>query len=364
MLKLKTDLLKKVISNNYKLSEFANPNIEITKYFEIIVKEGKLIIKSTDKLNNLMTITDIEDKEADLRTAIDASLFYNLINKTTTEYVELNIVNNSLNVVGNGVYEIPIRLDDNGEEAIKLPEVSYDVNKANKEISFKELSSKISICKTSMPVTLDEPYLNNYYLGDVIIATNCFKLTAVPNLETMKEDSIFISEFMGKYLSSLNFEKCKFYVEENNIYFIGEDFVLSGVCDEDLIRQYPLDAAKAILSDKFTSNAMIKRSSLSELLDRLMLFVDPYDRNIININFTKDKMIITSKKNNGSENIEYTKANTNDLVEFNCKVDIVSLKSQIDSLNSEEIELHFGGNDRLISIKDGDITHILALEEE
>lgn len=362
-MKIKTELLKDIVAKNYKLSEGGSNKVPITQFFEIMIEDGKLIVKSTDKLNTLITITEIEDKEAKLRTAVDAKIFSQLISKITTEYVELVSTENSLTITGNGVYELKIGLDESGA-IISLPNIDYDINKANKEISFKELSAKISICQPSMPTTLDEPELNNYYLGENIVSTNCFKISSIPNIEALKQDSIFIGENLGKYISTLEFDKCKVYAEGNKVYFIGDNFVLSGSTDDDLINRYPLEAIKDILSSEFTSNATIKRSELLELLDRLSLFVEAYDENNITLTFMKDHISVKSRANNGSEDINYTKANTDNLIEFTCKVDILNLKAQLASLINEEVEISFGGNDNIIKIRDGEIVDILSLLEE
>lgn len=363
MAKIKTSILRDVVSKNYKLSEGGDTKIPITQFFEIILEDGKLIIKSTDKLNTLITMTEVDDKESKLKVAVDAKIFSQLIAKMTTEYVELNATENSLNITGNGVYDLKIGLDVDGA-VISIPSVAYDESKATKEISFKELSAKIAICQPSIPTTMEEPELNNYYLSDNIIATNCFKISCIPNVEAMKNDSIFISDQLGKYISTLNFDKCKVYSENGIIYFIGSDFVLSGATDSDVIDKYPLDGIKTILASEFSSKATIKRANLLELLDRLSLFVEAYDENNITMTFMKDKINIKSKADNSSEDIKYITSETNNLVEFTCKVDILGLKGQLSSLLSEEVEISFGGNDRVIKIRDGEIIDILSLLDE
>ena len=74
-------------------------------------------------------------------------------------------------------------------------------------------------------------------------------------------------------------------------------------------------------------------------------------------------MKITSKKKTGDEDIAF-KESIEGLTEFNCDISILNLKAQIESLPSEEIEIHFGGNEDSIKIIDKNITQIVSLMNE
>ena len=143
---------------------------------------------------------------------------------------------------------------------------------------------------------------------------------------------------------------------------MGPNFKLVGTTGEDLDK-YPLEPIKAKLGEQFTYKTVVAKKELLNLLDRLSLFVSEYDSNAINILFLPDKMKITSQKKTGDEDIKYKEA-IKELTEFNCSVSILNLKSQIESLPDEDIEIYFGGCEDSIKIVDKNITQIVSFMME
>ncbi|MBQ9900628.1 MAG: hypothetical protein IJM36_05835 [Acholeplasmatales bacterium] len=360
MIKIETKILKDLSNKAYSVCSF-DKMAPLTELMEIDIKKDKIIIRSTDSITNLFVSADIKDNEEEMRIVVDANIFNSLINKITTEYIELNVNNNSLMISGNGVYYLDVRVDENGE-IIKFPEINIDESKATKDINLVELRKKLAICRSAIPDNFDAPELNNYYLKENIVATNAYKITSIENDENIKDEELFITKELGNILISLDYGAAKYYKEDNKLYIIGPNLKLVGNIGKDL-EKYPLEAIKNKLNDSFSYKAIINKGLILSLLDRLSLFVSEYDSNSINILFLPDKMKITSKKKTGDEDIAF-KESIEGLTEFNCDISILNLKAQIESLPSEEIEIHFGGNEDSIKIIDKNITQIVSLMNE
>ena len=136
MIKIETKILKDLSNKAYSVCSF-DKMAPLTELMEIDIKKDKIIIRSTDSITNLFVSADIKDNEEEMRIVVDANIFNSLINKITTEYIELNVNNNSLMISGNGVYYLDVRVDENGE-IIKFPEINIDESKATKDINLVE----------------------------------------------------------------------------------------------------------------------------------------------------------------------------------------------------------------------------------
>ena len=98
-----------------------------------------------------------------------------------------------------------------------------------------------------------------------------------------------------------------------------------------------------------------------QLLDRLSLFVGPYDKNAIQLTFTRDGLQVTSKAENGVEIINYVASDN--FKDFTCQIDIQMLTQEVKAISNDVIEMYYG-EDNAIKMTDGNITIIVALLED
>ena len=357
MIKIKTDVLKTMLSKAIKVCSF-NKMLPLTELMEVSIQNKILSIRTTDNVTNLFLQKELEEDNEDMRVVVDATLLTSLINKTTTEFVELILTETALTVVANGVYNLDLRVDESNE-IIKFPEMK-NATKEGKEFDFKQLVTKIGICKSAVPDNMDAIELNNYYLKDNVVATNAFKVTSIPNVDVLKSEEMLISKDLGKVLIDMDLGKANYSLEDNVLTITGEGFILTSKVNQDLDK-YPLDGIDMMLKEKFNHSLVVDRRKILDLLDRLSLFVAEYENNSINLTFTKDKLNITNAKKTSDEIISYVTAPGEDLTEFNCIINILHMKEQLEALPSKEITIHFGGSDRAIKVVDGDITEIISL---
>jgi hypothetical protein len=96
-------------------------------------------------------------------------------------------------------------------------------------------------------------------------------------------------------------------------------------------------------------------------LDRLALFVATYDKKGVYLTFTKDGVIFSSKRSNGTELIKYQ--GSENFQPFTCCADIELLKSQISAQGEEVVEMWYG-HEKALKMTSGKITQIVALLED
>lgn len=362
MIKLKTDVLRDMLNKAIKVCSFKKM-LPLTSLVEIETNENGLSVKTTDNVTTML-ITEKMEGLTPARVVVDAAIFTALINKITTEEIELEITDSALTIVGNGVYNLEIRVDESGE-IISLPPINQElINSATKEFNFKELVEKLKICKSAIPENNDEKELNNYYIKDLVIATNVQKLSAVKNSDDMKEEELFIPAEFGNILMQLDFPVAKYVKVDDALVIVGENFVISTTMYGEF-NKFPLDAIVSTIKQNYSYSVTIKKNDLVLLLDRLSLFISEYDRNSINFVFTQDELKINNVKKTCDESIPYVnKEEVTGLVEFLCSINIEYFKNQLEVLPGDEIIFKFGGNDVSIAMIDGDIIQVAALMQE
>ena len=110
--KIKTETLKDLMAKAVK-GAGNNKLIPITNLMELKMYEKTLQITTTDMVNFLYVKGELEEPVNKLfNIVIEAEKFAKLISKMTSQYTEISVLTNCVQVKGNGNYTIDIPLDD------------------------------------------------------------------------------------------------------------------------------------------------------------------------------------------------------------------------------------------------------------
>ena len=368
MIKIKTEILRDALNKAVVVCSFKDM-LPLTSVIEIKVENNTLSVLSTDSVTTLVTNTKLDNEVEDMRVVVDAKIISSLVNKITTEFIELSSNGKSLTITGNGVYELELRVDESGE-IISFPTLEYDVNKATEELNYKELATKLSIVKDTIPDNFDEPELRYYYLKDNVIAAAPSKITAVKNNKELEDKELYLRPEYVEILAGLGYVKAKYYSNENELVIVNDNFVLvtkySGD-DKDNLTKYLSGAfvgIKQLLGSSLKYKAKVNRAAILGLLERLSLFVTEYDEFAVFIKFMPDKLVVTSSRNNGKEEFGLKDAEVDGLVEYTEKFNLTDLKKQLEVLVNEEIEIQFDQESGIVKFIDGEIHQIVGSIED
>lgn len=358
-LKIKTEKLKEMLSKSIKGAS-NNKLIPLTGLMCIQLKSGTLTLTTTDATNYLYIK---EEKVAgdDFYVVIEVDTFSKLVARLTCEEVELTLKENSLEVVGNGTYNISLPMDESGE-MIKYPDPLADIklnSKNSKTINLSTIVAILESVKPALAVTLETPCYTGYYVGDSIIGTDSSKITSMD--VKLFDSPVLISPEMMDLLATMTCEKINVFVKNNVLIFTSPDVVVYGTALEG-IEEFQIEDIRQYFEAEFDSVCKVSKSGLLQLLDRLSLFVGMYDKNGVNMTFTKSGLQISSKASDGVETINYVESSKSK--EFSCMIDITILATQVKAIVSDVITLHYGGELPALKITDGNITQILALMSE
>lgn len=334
-----------------------NKMIPITSLMAIELANGVLTLTTTDATNTLKIVHNGFEQE-DFYVVVPVDIFSKLVAKTTTENIMLTLKDNSLEVKANGTYNIDLPLDEDGK-LVKFPMYTFNNEVAKSIIALSNVKSLLTTNRAALASTMEIPCLTGYYCGeDHVITTDTYKVCN-NKLSLFKEPALIPPELMD-LLSIMSDEKITVQRSGNDILFTSSNVIVHGT-ELEGIEDYPIEAIEAYLQTEFTSVCVLPRTALLNILDRLSLFIAPYDKNTLYMTFNSEGLIISSKRSNGTEIIKYQKVDNFKV--FTCCVDIELLTSQVSAQNSENVELWYG-HEKAIKMVSDNVTQIVALLED
>lgn len=354
-LKLKTLKLQEMVSKSVKGAS-NNKMIPITSLMCIELKDNVLTLTTTDATNYLQIIERKVEGE-DFYVVVPSEVFSKLVAKTTSETMTLVLKENALEVKGNGTYLIELPLNEEGK-LIRFPQYKFKPTKEKGTVNLSTIKTVLNVNSASVAKTMELPCLTGFYFGDKVITTDTFQVCA-NDIDVFGQKVLLPPELI-ELLSVITDEKITVEMNAGKVLFTTENVVVFG-SELEGIDDYPYEAVNAYLETEFESVCKLPKALFLSVLERLSLFVTPYDKNGVYLTFTKDGVLISSKKSTGTELIKFQ--DSKNFKPFTCCVDIEMLRSQINAQDGDVVELWYG-HDKAIKMTSGKITQILALLED
>lgn len=354
-MKVVTSRMKDAVNKAIKGAGFNNL-IPITSMIGIKLSDGKLRLLTTDMTNTLCIIID-KVSGVDMDITVDADKFGKLIAKTTSEDIELIVIDDVLSVKANGTYKIPLIADEEG--LVTFPALSETKGKTT-NVKLTSIMQAYNINKSALAKTLENPALTGYYCGDMVISTDANVITFNDFKMFEQDEPLLISPQLMQLLTLNKQEDIKLIADKTLLTFIADDMVVQGAVMEG-IEDFPADDVKAYLDEAFTSSCKVPKDLLLATLDRLALFIEPYDKNGAYFTFGRKGINIHSKKDASTEIINYVESKN--FEPFMCCVDIPMLKEQLQANPDDTVKICYG-NENALKIESGKVTQVIALLED
>lgn len=357
-MKVVTSRMKEAVNKAIKGAGFNNL-IPITSMVGIKLSDGKLRLLTTDMTNTLCIIID-KVSGVDMDITVDADKFGKLISKTTSEDIELLVIDDVLSIKANGTYKIPLISDEDG--LISFPDISNlsEIKEVDCKTKLSSVMQAYNINKSALAKTLENPALTGYYCGESVISTDANVITFNQFKMFDIENPILISAQQMQLLTLSTKEDIEVYIGKTDVQFVTEDVVIDGALMEG-IEDFPAEEVNAYLGEAFTSMCKVPKDLLIGILDRLSLFIEPYDKNGAYFTFTRKGINIHSKKDASNEVINYVESKG--FEPFMCCVDIPMLKEQLQSNPDDTVKIYYG-NENALKIESGKVIQVIALLED
>lgn len=362
-LKIKTTELQGMIS---KANECVSNNklIPITSLISIRVENKKLILATTDYTNYLyVTSTSLVECE-DFEVSVFADTLAKLIQKMTSEYTEfiINEGENILTIKGNGTYKMELPLDETGKP-IKFPKKidrnSFILDNPDFDVKISTIRSLINVNKSAMATDMNLPVLVNYYCGEQVITSN--RKTCCWNPVNEFKTPMLISPRLMELLSVMSGEKISIYfVSDTEVVFTTDSDLIYAPISEG-IETFPIVPLSNLINSEFNSMVTLPRKEILDVIDRLSLFVSSYDKKAINLVFSDEGLLLSSKKSSGSELVKCKGGNN--IVPFSCAINIEFFQAHLSSQDSELVDVYYG-SPTAIKLVSGDIINVIGLFNE
>jgi len=356
-----TELMKDVMSRAIK-GVGNNKLLPITQMICVSLKDGVLTTITTDGTNYLY-VKEQHVIGDDFYVVVDANQFVKLISKMTSDNITMVVAEKTgaLNVKGNGNYILELPLDEDGEY-IKFPDAYEKLTLLEPDergtINKSTVQVILETVKPALATTFENPEYTAYYVADKVVGTDR-TIIASMDVEFCDMPRLINADFLD-LVAVMREEKIATAYYGADIVFQTQDATIVGKLAEG-VDDYAIDAISELVDQEFTSSCSVPKVELLQMLDRLSLFVGPYDDNSVILTFVKEGLQISSKVSSGVEIISYVASTNHE--NFTAPINVNTLIKTVKSVSSDVIEMSYG-NDSAIKIVDGSITIIVALNEE
>lgn len=356
-LKIKTTVLQDMVGRAIQCSS-NNKLIPLTSLMSVRVKNGILTLTTTDASNYFYVSSEEKVDCEDFEVSILAELFTKLVQKTTSEIITLSINEGIFNVAGNGNYKIELPLDENGgviKFPNKLPAMEPPVSGT---IKLSTVNFILKYNKPSLAVSMELPSITCYYCGDKVVTSDRFKV-CTSDIKVFDKPALITPQVM-ELLSVMSEENINYSVDDKEMIFWDKNNTVYSNITEG-IETFPYDAIMGFVNGEFKSRCKVSRTAVLDVLDRLSLFVSPYDKKGINLTFTKDGIMFSSKKSSGTELVPYI--SNDNFEDYTCCIDVEMLKTQVNTQEGESLDISYGSPMAIRLVYDN-VTQIVALMQE
>lgn len=357
---LKTSELQDLVSKASKICSYIEGFVT-TSSLQIIVAEGKLTITSTDNVNILKL--QKSGIEGNLHVVVNTKLFSTLVSKLTTPITELELEGTKLVVRANGNYDIPTIVEEDGSKVI-FGEYDFNRNVSTNQLTKDGISSILSMNKSCKAEMKEVPSLYNYYMDNERVITTDF-LKACNNPIKVFDRPVCLPPALVECLPLVADDNgVTVYENENTVLFVSKNGELFGrkAVQEDL-DNYPAKDLVDVFNSSLQYSCVLNKTLLMNALDRICLFTQGFDANLVNLNFLPNQLKLTTKDCDSTESISYLQpSNLQD--SFSIALDGGSLSKQLASCPKEDLKLNFGNDSGIQIVCDNIVQTLSALGDE
>ena len=336
-----------------------NKLIPITSLMAIELKADHTLTLTTTNATNYLYIDAHKVDGDEFYAVVPVDVFSKLIARMTCETVTLVLHPEIkiLEVKGNGNYKIELPLDENGQ-LIKYPD-PYDAEADTPmKLNLSTVRVILDTLKSALATTLENPCYTGYYVGDSVIATDTYKIANM-NI-TLFDEPVLVSSELMNLLSVVTDENIYVSINGDVLQFSTSDCRIYGRAMEG-IEDFAVEPIMSLVNTDMDNHCAFNKAQLLQVLDRLSLFVGPYDKNAVRLTFTRDGLEISSKASSSVELIPYI--SSSNFKDFTCMIDVQMITQEVKAIQADVIEMYYG-KDNAVILKDGNITIVVALLED
>lgn len=333
---LETKVLKNLVARVMK-GVGNNESMMRTCWIGIKCLENTLYMTAWDGENYLQVS---EDKIVcdDFKVTVTANTFAQLISKTTSEKVTMELKDKYLKVKGNGDYKLELPVNDEGE-LDNYPELVFDNKGKGNKIKLSAIVWAIEGNKISLAKTPENPCLMCYYFGEDILTTNN-TTASISNIDVFGT-SIMLKAELVNLVATMENEDITVWTDKDRIMFQTPKTTILGYFDEGKqeFEEQIADDLRTLFNQECPASCAVEKDKLLGILDRITLFVKAKEEGI-RVMFTQNGIQFYNKDNSVNELLPY--AESNNFVNFEVKLQLDVFKDLITSVCGDKCYIEYG----------------------
>lgn len=294
----------------------------------------------------------------DFHATVNASLFLNLVQQTTVEDLDINTEGQILTIKGNGSYKIPLIFND--DKMLELPELVINnvTNTFDIDTSILQSILKFNSKELSRGIVV-RPVQQLYYIDN----EGCITFTSgacVNNFTLPEKVSLLFTNKLVKLFKLFKEDKVKFTLGYDSISdeiiqakvnFKCANISISSIIQNDvsLFNSIPVKAIRDRANKIYNYSITLNRQVFLQSLNRLSLFTKQLDKTqqYLKFNFKDSDVDISDINGRNVESISYESTISIDS-NYEAILDVVDLKSIIETSNDSYINMKFGDHSAVI----------------
>lgn len=343
----------------------------LTETLQLKTAEKNLFISVTNR-EYFAQVKIPMNEEIEFHATVNANLFLKLISQITTDTIEINIVDNSLILKGNGTYKLPLIFD--GEKLLELPEIEIGNPTVNFEVdsnillsilqfNSKELTKGIVSNKIQKLYYVDEQGCVTFTTGACV---NSFSLAKPVKLLLNDRLVKLFKLFKGEKVNfTLGYDAISDEIIQTKVRFETSDIIITAIlsCDEGMLNQFPTRAVRGRADANYPYSVNINREYLIQTISRLLLFASANSaKDVIKpfatFEFKKDSVVVYDTKKENKEEIHYTNSTSGIQDTYTALLDLNDVKNTLETCVEQYVTIHFGDGAAIV-LSRGNIKNVI-----
>lgn len=343
----------------------------VTETIELKTENDVLYLNVTNK-EYYVSVKLAVSSEEKLHATVNANLFLKLMSQITTENVELKVENNSLIIIGNGTYKLPLIYV--GDTMLELPSIvignittQFDINSnilnSINTYNSKELNRTVVTRPVQRLYYIDEKGCITFTTGACV---NSFTLSSpikiLINNKIVKLFKLFKNEQVH---FKLGHDALSEEIVQTKVKFETDTISITAIInsDESLVSGVPVEAIRKRANAIYPHQISLNKDKLLQTIGRLMLFTslskDPLNKAYSKFTFEKTKVTIFDTFGTNKEEIEYENVedNAEDFI-YEAVLDLNDIKSTLENCVEKYVMIGFGDGSA-ITITRGNIINVI-----
>ena len=330
----------------------------ITDTLELVTRGRSLYLNVTNQEYYVSYKFNL-DHEEEFHATVNATLFLKLIDKITTEFVELQLQERNILVKANGNYKIPFVTEEETGNLLTVPEIV--INNVTKEfpIGYNILSSIMDYNgKDLTNSSLAKEIYTLYYIDQEGCLTHTKSSACITSFTLPQPVSFLLNNRIVKLFKlfknnpavqfKIGYDAISDTVIQTKVAFITDNISLTAIIrsDDTLLSQVPYQAIRARGNMNYPNKVILNTHEFADAISRLLLFNDsklnakPYST----FNFGIDgNLTIYDSKDDNFEVIRFQPGSELS-GPYSMRVDLTDFKKVLDTVSEATITLSCGDN--------------------